>query len=88
MVSRSDSQYFCFQALLPKHLLLKDLVSKQSNDLFKRSIKMHLFLHVLINHRRTCLPVMLLMNPEHSVSPHEQVQLQAGAMPVDISVDL
>lgn len=47
---------------------------RQLNDFFKWSIKMTLFLHVLINHRWMCLPGRLLRGVQHSASPQEQVQ--------------
>lgn len=78
---------FCFQEPRPKHLLLKDLVSRQLNDFFKWSIKMTLFLHVLINHRWMCLPGRLLRSTALSV-PTRAGTMQPCEAPVDISIDL
>ena len=78
---------FCFQEPLPKHLLLKDLVSRQLNDFLKWPIKMTLFLHVLINHRWMCLPGRLLRSTALSV-PTKAGTMQPWEAPADISVDL
>lgn len=79
-MSRSDSTYFCFQAPLPKHFLLKDLVSNELNDFFFLMIHLDDFVSPCSNESwMNVFASQASGEREHSASPHEAAQQQLSA---------